>query len=144
MTDSAFTIGDIGEQLVYEFYHRATRTDNWYDSRKDGLINNLTYEVKTFRLNFKTRGFWVDESQFRKLDGVDLLFFVKVPEKIEDGLVLYLATNHHTRYESFLHKGKKMRNYPLTFCWELGRIEDNRVKIVYDNSISISQYKRYA
>jgi len=144
MADSAFTIGDIGEQLINEFYNRAVRTDDWYDNKKDGKINNLTYEVKTFRLNFKTQGFWVDQSQFKKLDGVDLLFFVKVPEKIEDGLVLYLATNHHTRYESFSHKGKNMRSYPLTFCLELGRIDDNRVKIVYDNSISISQYKRYA
>ena len=57
MADSAFTIGDIGEQLINEFYNRAVRTDDWYDNKKDGKINNLTYEVKTFRLNFKTQGF---------------------------------------------------------------------------------------
>lgn len=141
--ESALTIGEIGEQLVNEFYNRAVRTDNWFDDRKDGMISHLTYEVKTFRLNFKTQGFWVDESQFKKLDGVDLLFFVKVPERIEDGLSLFLATNHHTQFESFTHRDKRMRSYPLAHCWELGRVEDERVNIVYENSISISKFKRY-
>ena len=67
--------GEIGEQLIEEFFPKAERTDDWFDSKKDGTIREKTYEVKTFRLNNKDQGFWVDSSQFRKLDNVDTVSY---------------------------------------------------------------------
>lgn len=142
MIDSRVLIGEIGEQLVNEYYDRAVRSNDWFDSKKDGMIDNLTYEVKCLRKNFKTNGFWIPQNQFKKLDSVDLLYFIKVPEQESDGLGLYLCTNHLTNFESFSWKGKSMRNYPFTKCMLLDIIHDERVKKVLEHSMTISTYKR--
>ena len=39
---STVKVGDIGEQLVEEFFPKAERTDDWFDSEKDGTIKEKT------------------------------------------------------------------------------------------------------
>ena len=95
--------GEIGEQLVEEFFPKAERTDDWFDSKKDGTIREKTYEVKTFRLNNRDQGFWVESSQFTKLDNVDILYFVKIPESLSEGATIYECIDHKNPdvYENF-------------------------------------------
>jgi len=83
---STLKVGDIGEQLVAEHFKHAERTDDWFDSEKDGTLKDKTYEVKTFRLNNNDQGFWVDSSQFRKLDNVDILYFAYEPIYVGKGV----------------------------------------------------------
>ena len=143
---STVKVGDIGEQLVEEFFPKAERTDDWFDSEKDGTIKEKTYEVKTFRLNNKDQGFWVDSSQFRKLDNVDILYFVKIPESLTEGATIYECINHTSEdaYEKFtLGQFKQMRCYFLDNCKFIANINDERTDTIYENSISMSKWKRY-
>ena len=138
--------GELGEQLVEEHFKHAERTDDWYDSKKDGTIKNKTYEVKTFRLNNRDQGFWVDSSQFTKLDNVDILYFVKIPESLDEGATIYECINHtgEDAYEKFvLGKFKQMRCYFLDNCKFITNINDKRTNTIYENSISMSKWKRY-
>jgi hypothetical protein len=138
--------GELGEQLVEEHFKNAERTDDWYDSEKDGTIKDKTYEVKTFRLNNKDQGFWVESSQFRKLDNVDILYFVKIPESLEEGATIYECINHtgEDAYEPFkLGPIKQMRCYFLDNCKKITNIRDERTDTIYENSVSMSKHKRF-
>lgn len=142
MIDHRERIGRIGEGLVDEFFEAATPTDNWYDSKKDGMINRMTYEVKTLRLNYKHQGFWMPENQWKKLDSVDLLFFVKIPEFIAEGATLYFCANHRTSWRELKHNDKNLRCYPLENCLPLMTARDDRVAELLESSKSISTYGR--
>jgi len=144
MKDNQYIIGSIGEDLVTEHFKFSEKTDDWYDSTKDGTIQDFTYEVKTMRLNFRDNGFWIHENQWKKVDGVDLLFFVKVPEKEEEGLRLYQMLDHKRTFKMITHKGKKVRVYPFTRCLLLDIIYDNRALQVLEASKSISTWSRVA
>ena len=139
---TAVKIGNIGEMAIEKFYG-ATRSDDWYDSEKDGMIGELTYELKTIQLNQREQGFWIDESQWKKLDGVDLLFFIKVPHKETDLAVAYLCSNHKTCYNHvYNNKGNKLRNYPLTNCLRQFIMDPEQSKKIYDNSKDISTWRK--
>ena len=143
MRNEQRTNGDIGESIIAEHFEDAKRSEDWYDSEKDGTRGENKYEVKTVRLNNWSQGFWVKQSQWPKLDGVDQLFILKVPEKIEEGIQVYLCLNHKTCYESVPGRSD-MRSYPIKNCKLLFTIYDERVNIVYENSIIMSKHKRYA
>jgi hypothetical protein len=55
-------IGSIGEDIVDEWFEYTKKTEDWYDSKKDGTIAYLTYEVKTLTLNEKYQGFWIEQN----------------------------------------------------------------------------------
>ena len=139
------TNGEIGEAIIAEHFKDATRTDNWYDSEKDGSIGNETYEVKTIRLNNKFQGFLIDPSQYKKVDGVYHLFVVMVPEEISEGIKVYRYENHTTDYRHItLPSGKMFRCYSINNCKLLFTLYDERVNIIYENSVTMSKHKRYA
>ena len=143
---STLKVGDLGEQLVAEHFKHAERTDDWFDSEKDGTRKDKTYEVKTFRLNNRDQGFWVDSSQFTKLDNVDILYFVKIPESKEEGATIYECINHKSLnvYEHFtLGQFKQMRCYFLDNCKFIANINDERTDMIYEYSVSMSKWKRY-
>lgn len=139
--------GDLGEQIVEEHFKHAERSDDWYDSEKDGTIKDKTYEVKTFRLNNRDQGFWVESNQFRKLDNVDILYFVKIPESLEEGATIYECINHteeDTAYEAFtLGATKQMRCYFLDNCKLIKNVNDERTNTIYANSIAMSKHNRF-
>ena len=144
MLDVKRSAGEIGEQIVSDFFQDARRTNDWYDDKKDGTINGMSYEVKTNRLNHFTQSFWIDKKQWPKCDGVDLLFFVKIPEKEEDGIVLYLSINHKNKKSlAYPSDGRVCRKYPLTECIPLCRINDNRVQELLEHSKAIAKHKRF-
>ena len=78
--DKRVTLGKLGENLIRDKIVGATKTDNWFDSKKDGTIGTRTYEVKTARLIHIHQGFFLDKSQYEKIDNVDINFYVRVPE----------------------------------------------------------------
>lgn len=144
MLDVKRSAGEIGEQIVSDFFKDARRTNDWYDDKKDGTINGMSYEVKTNRLNHSTQSFWIDKKQWPKCDGVDLLFFVKIPEKEEDGIVLYLSINHKNKKSlAYPSDGRICRKYPLTECIPLCIINDNRVQELLEHSKAIAKHKRF-
>ena len=138
--------GELGEQLVEEHFKHAERSDDWFDSEKDGTIKEKTYEVKTFRLNNRDQGFWVESSQFNKLDNVDILYFVKIPETKEEGATIYECLNHKSLnvYENFvLGQFKQMRCYFIDNCKFIANINDERTDTIYENSIAMSKHNRF-
>lgn len=136
--------GEIGEHIVLQFFKDAVQTSNWFDDEKDGTINGLTYEVKTLRLNNNTQSFWIDQKQWPKCDRVDLLFFVKIPEKENDGIVMYLSIKHKDRKPlAYPSNGSVCRKYMLTECIPLCTINDSRVQELLEYSKSISTHKRF-
>ncbi len=145
MKDVRRSAGEIGESIVLEFFGDAVRTHDWYDDKKDGTIHGMTYEVKTSRLNYSSKSFWIDSKQWPKCDGVDLLFFVKIPEKEDDGIVLYLSINHKTKKSlAYPSDGRICRKYPLTECIPLCTITDSRVQELLEHSKAISKHERFA
>mgnify|MGYP003347688834 CR=1 FL=1 len=140
----AVETGNIGEQIITEMFSDAIRSDNWYDSKKDGVLNDQTYEVKTFRLNYKTKGFWVEKSQWNKLDGVDIVFFLRIPESIDEDLRVYRCENHKECWEyAENNKGMILRSYPLTNCTLIGSINDDCSYTIFNNSVKNSIHKRF-
>lgn len=145
MADIRRSAGEIGESIVLEFFGDAVRSRDWYDDKKDGTINHLTYEVKTMRLNHVTQSFWLDAKQWPKCDGVDLLFFVRVPESETEGIRLYLSINHKDKKSmAYPSDGRVCRKYPLTECLLLCTINDNRVQELLEHSKALSKHKRFA
>lgn len=144
--DMAVQSGDLGEQMVVETLAPAKRTADWYDSKKDGVLGHNTYEVKTFRLNYKTQGFWIPESQFKKLDNVDILFFVKIPESEDEGATIFICANHTSdkAYNTFEWSGRKMRSYHLINCIPIKNINDERSYTMLCNSTQMSKHKRFS
>ena len=136
-------MGDIGEKAVANF-NRGVLSENKFDNEKDGLINNhITFEVKTLRLIHIAGAFWIEESQWNKLDNVDLLYFVKVPEKDNELATAYLYYNT-SLYNITKKDGKILREYPLTNClfqFRLG-VEDSALLLQY--SKAISKHERFA
>lgn len=138
------TAGNIGEEIVLDLFSDAVRTDDWFDDKKDGVIGELTYEVKTIRLNHFSRSFWIDEKQWKKCDEVDLLFFVQMPESEESDVPVYLAIDHRKKKDTtYASDGRRCRMYPLTSCLLLGKIKDERAKLLFDTSRNLSQYPRF-
>ena len=137
-----FLIGSIGEDIVDEWFEYTKKTEDWYDCKKDGTIAHLTYEVKTLTLNEKYQGFWIEQNQWKKLDVVDLLFFVKVPRyDASEGLRLYQMSNHRENYRLVNHKNRQVRNYLFTKCLPYGIITDDRVQKVLEASESLRTYR---
>ena len=134
--------GNSGEKLVCHCYPQAKRGD-WYDDEKDGTIDENTYEVKSQRLNIKYQGFWIDQNQFKKLDGVDLLFFVQIPETSNDSVKLFLAPNHTKIYQTKTRPaGGKYRIYPLSKCLLIKEFTDKSViDEFYEPSKELRTYK---
>ncbi|CAB4182149.1 hypothetical protein UFOVP1071_160 [uncultured Caudovirales phage] len=136
-------IGDIGEQIVQEYF-TSTRSVYKYDSDKDGHINEnqMKYAVKTFRLNKKTEGFWLSDNysqiMWKNIDEKPLLFFVRVPETINDPAELYLAIDHRNSFNMVkTNAGKPCRNYPLNSCLKLRNISGNTSKTLYELSLNL-------
>jgi hypothetical protein len=77
-------LGVIGENIVAETFEslglQVVLSENKYDSVKDMLIEGQTAEVKTFTLIKKNKSFCMEPNQWRKLDNVERLFFVEIPD----------------------------------------------------------------
>jgi hypothetical protein len=138
--NKAVTIGDIGEQEIAKYYNG--QRGEWFDPKKDGIISELTYEVKTFQLNRKHQGFLVEQSQWGKLDGVDMLFFVQVPDRDEDQARAFLAINHKMGYHYVYENNQKLRCYPLTNCLFQFIIDKDKSKIMLEKSKQISKWRK--
>lgn len=138
---TAEIIGDIGEVVVQEFFN-STRSVYKYDAEKDGYINKMNYAVKTFRLNKKTRGFWLSDNKtkimWKNVDAAPLLFFIRVPETENDPAELYLAVDHRNSFDIvYTNSGIQCRNYPLTQCLKLCNISKDRSIELYNNSVKL-------
>lgn len=149
MYDTRFNIGNLGEEVVKNFFINATRTSDWFDSTKDGNIGELTYEVKTMRLNIKTKKFWVGQnktnSMWNKLDGVDLLFFVKIPESETENAILYLCIDHKNSWQMCYRNDKTpCRGYMLEKCIPLLLLDDVKSNYLLEHSKSISKHRRFS
>ena len=141
LNTTAEKIGDLGEVVVQEFFN-STRSVYKYDAEKDGVINQMKYAVKTFRLNKSTKGFWMSDNKtkimWRNVDAADLLFFIRVPETINDPAELYLAIDHRNSFSMVsTNAGIKCRNYPLTKCLKLCNITEDRSRMLYENSVQL-------
>ena len=125
-------IGRIGEELVKEVLSESgdmvTLSESKFDSVKDMIINDkFTVEVKTLVPIKKYNAFALGSSQWRKCDEVDHLFFVEIPSKQDDPVVLWESKKprkYFTQYfngdtcrmyeKTCLHEYKKVYNRDIT------------------------------
>ncbi len=142
-SNTAVTLGMMGEDLIYEKINKATKTDDWYDSEKDGTIGKQTYEVKTLRLNHKYQGIFIDQKQWKKIDGVDINFWIRVPEYAGEKIKYYRY--YADQYSDVvIMNGTQGRIYPLNRMAFIGIEEDEDIsKKMLENSIKLSTWKRF-
>ena len=142
-----FTVkaGDLGEQLIAEHFKDAERTEDWFDDKKDGMrtLINKSYEVKTLRLNDRDQGFWIDKSQFAKLDNVDILYFIKIPESKEEGATLYECIDKSKYKKVPGIPITEMRLYHIDNCKFIGNVNDERTNTIMNASKKISKHGRF-
>ena len=138
-------MGEIGESYVSSYFSSAVRSTDWFDDQKDGVIDgaDLSYEVKTQRYNMVYRGFIIPPDQYTKVDAVDLLFFVRVPELAHQPMSLYLYPNHQTckRRRSISVRSTMQRLYPLTKCFQLDSIVNEKSVRLQWLSEQVSTFK---
>ena len=145
MSDSRFIIGDIGEKAV-ERLLKTQRAEDWYDSEKDGTIGGKTYEVKTIRINNKTKGFWIGENysktMWKKVDGVKMLFFVKIPDTEDELASVYLCLDHKNCWvKAYKNSGEGVRSYPISECLRLFSLGKRESRTLLEHSNKISTYR---
>ena len=145
-SDSRFIIGDIGEKAVERLLN-TQRTDDWYDTEKDGICGDMTYEVKTFRINNKTNGFWLGENysktMWKKVDKVDMLYFIKIPESKNELASIYLCINHKNCWvKAYRNNGEAVRSYPISKCIHLFDLSKQESFTLLKHSEKISTYRR--
>lgn len=125
-------IGRIGEELVKEVLSETgdtiTLSESKFDSVKDMMINDkFTVEVKTLVPIKKYNAFALGSSQWRKCDGVDHLFFVEIPSREDDPVIVWESKKprkYFTQYfngdtcrmyeKNSLHEYKKVYNRDIT------------------------------
>lgn len=139
-------MGDIGEKAV-ERLLKTQRAEDWYDSEKDGSIGGMTYEVKTIRLNGKTKSFWLGENKtktmWKKVDGVDMLFFVKIPETEDEMASIYLCIDHKNCWvKQRRTDGEGVRAYPVSKCLRLFSLGKRESRTLLEHSKKISTHGR--
>ena len=140
-------IGELGENAIEAYYPQAVKTLDWYDPTKDGTMGSvMLYEAKTVQLNQKTQSFWMSVNQGNKLDGVDLLFFIEIPQPHEEHIAkVYLAIDHKNSWEyAYKNDGTKVRSYPLTKClYQFSMDKETTLKIMQlSDDISTFRNKR--
>ena len=140
-------IGNIGEVAVQRQFN-SDRSEDWYDPEKDGMIGDQTYEVKTFRLNNGTNSFWVGQNatntQWSKIENVDRLFFIKVPEYKDELATLFECHDHRKCwFREKTNKGLPIRAFPITSCEELSKLTPEESIELYNNSKKLSKHKRF-
>jgi hypothetical protein len=140
-------IGEIGEVAVQKYFD-TIRSENWYDPVKDGMMGDQTYEVKTFRLNYKTKSFWLGQnrskSMWDKVQNVDKLFFIKVPESETELATLYFCKDHKTCwFNTQRNDGTPIRAYPLSGCEEICKLDLNQSKELLNYSKELSTHARF-
>ena len=144
------TLGAMGEKIIADIIHGAKKTDDWFDSTKDGIITEVVdgkkvekiYEVKTMRLNHKHQGLFIDKTQFKKLDGVDYNFWVRIPEKLEDGIKIY--EYYANEFSDLKMNGTSGRLYDINQMDYVQTIDKpGLTKQMLDLSKSLSKHKRF-
>jgi hypothetical protein len=141
--ESQYIIGNTGEDGVARHYN-AVRSEDWYDPTKDGHIKDLSYEVKTLRLNYHYGAFWIDKSQFKKLDNCDILFFVRIPENKNQRANIFLFMDHKNSWEKAYDKnGVGFRLYPIKRCIKIADLTEEESLTLLHHSINISKHNRF-
>lgn len=142
----AVTLGQMGEEIIFEIIENAKKTNDWYDNKKDGTIEEQdgtikTYEVKTMRENFKHKALFQNVTQFKKLDNVDYNFWVRVPEKLEDGIKIY--EYFADQYTKANMNGTSGRMYAVDKMDYVATIEDERTQQMMGLSKKMAKHKRF-
>tara|TARA_R100001510_G_C7608614_1_gene172891 strand:+ start:337 stop:783 length:447 start_codon:yes stop_codon:yes gene_type:complete len=147
MTNDKITLGALGEQVIYELFENAKKTNDWFDSTKDGTITDddgsiKTYEVKTMRANNKHQGLFQNPTQFKKLDNVDLNLWVRVPEKVEDRIRVY--EYFASDYDEVHMNGTDGRMYPISKMEHVATVDNLEItEQMLELSKGLSVHKRF-
>jgi hypothetical protein len=140
--NKSVTLGMIGENLIKNKIVGATKTDDWYDSEKDGTIGTQIYEVKTLRLNHKHQGIVIDITQWNKIDNVDINFWVRVPESVNDKIKYYRY--HAKHFKEMNMNGTRVRVYPIGRMEYIGTEKNpNMTTKMLSLSKRLSKHKRF-
>lgn len=106
-------LGSLGEKLVKakmeEMGLKVSLSEDKYDSIKDMVIEGETTEIKTLVIIKTEKAFCMEKNQWKKLDNVDRLFFVEVPDHGKP-VIIYEAVKKY--YFTKLFKGVIVRFYP--------------------------------
>lgn len=142
--NTTVTLGMLGEDIIFDMFEKAQKTDDWYDSKKDGTMTDTkkTYEVKTFRLNNKYQGIFIDRPQFKKIDEVDIRFWVRVPEQEFEKVRIYEF--FADKCYDFRMNGTSGRMYPIEDMKYIGEYPDlEKAQAILEKSMELSKHKRF-
>jgi hypothetical protein len=118
-------LGDLGEKIVMTVLEslglQVMLSENKYDRVKDMMVEGETLEVKTHTPIKKFKAFCIEPSQWKKLDNVDRLFFVEVPDYGKP-IMVYEAVEKNYFTNPF--KGDIKRFYPLNKMRKFSVIRD--------------------
>lgn len=136
-------IGNIGEILVREYLtelgHHVLMSENKFDSVKDMTSDGQNVEVKTLVPIKKFNSFCLGSSQWNKCDNADQLFFVKIPDKPEDSIMIYESIRPR-KYRTLFYNNDNCRMYPLTNLKLCVMIKDIELSTRLDE-LSPSKYR---
>ena len=122
-------VGDLGEKIVKTSLEalglQVMMSESQYDRVKDMVVEGETVEVKTLTLIKKYQAFCMEPSQWKKLDNVDRLFFVEIPN-YGNPVIVYEAVEKNHFTESF--NGGIKRFYPKDRMRKFCVIRDNDVE----------------
>ena len=122
-------VGALGENIVKTSLEalglQVMMSENQYDRIKDMMVEGETAEVKTLTLIKKFKAFCMEPSQWKKLDNVDRLFFVEIPD-YGNPIIVYEAIEKYHFTESF--NGGIKRFYPKDRMRKFCVIRDNDVE----------------
>ena len=104
-------VGALGEQIVKTSLEacglQVMLSENKYDRVKDMIVEGETVEVKTLTLIKKFEAFCMEPSQWKKLDNVDRLFFIEIPD-YGNPVIVYESIEKYHFTESFNGGIKRM------------------------------------
>jgi hypothetical protein len=107
-------LGALGEALVKDTFEwlglQVYMSEDRYDTVKDMIVDNESIEVKTLTPIKKSNSFCMQQSQWNKLDNVDRLFFIEVPD-YGNPIIIYEAVKKYYFTDSF-NDGIIKRFYP--------------------------------
>jgi len=122
-------VGDLGEKIVKTSLEalglQVMMSESQYDRIKDMVVEGETVEVKTLTLIKKYQAYCIEPNQWKKLDNVNRLFFVVIPN-YGNPVIVYEAVekNHFTE----LFNGGIKRFYPKDRMRKFCVIRDNDVE----------------
>lgn len=105
---------DINKDVLQKNGHVVVMSESKFDSEKDMTADGLTVETKTLVKIKKYNAFCLGQSQWKKCDEVDRLFFIEIPSFPEDGIRIWESLKPRKHFKMDFN-GDTCRMYEIKY-----------------------------